>query len=203
MMSLSRPSESAVRELMHQQGNLSFSYPDVGITRKSLPVPNSYDIDHSRVRLGSGEETFERAKQALRNGKMFDLGWLEMTIQKNRIAVDSIMVMRVRVLGTWFMTAARVVYMLDSGDDTSARFGFAYGTLPAHVERGEERFTVEWCHEDDTVWFDILAFSRPNKWITRIGYPYVRRLQKRFGRDSKLAMQRAVGLHYSGQHDEA
>jgi uncharacterized protein (UPF0548 family) len=74
------------------------------------------------------------------------------------------------------------------------KFGFAYGTLPAHVERGEERFCVEWHHADNTVWYDILAFSQPNQLPAKLAYPYVRQLQKRFGLDSKRAMMRAVNL---------
>ena len=38
---------------------------------------------------------------------------------------------------------------------------------------------VEWC-ADDSVCYDILAFSRPNHWLVRLGYPITRRLQKRF-----------------------
>ena len=73
-----------------------------------------------------------------------------------------------------------------------ARFGFAYGTLPGHVESGEERFLVEWDRESNRVSYDIVAFSKPNHWLTRLGYPLVRRTQKRFGRESAAAMFRAV-----------
>ena len=41
------------------------------------------------------------------------------------------------------------------------RFGFGYGTLPRHAERGEERFSVEWYREDGCVYYDVFAFSRP------------------------------------------
>ena len=78
------------------------------------------------------------------------------------------------------------------GPGPIGKFGFAYGTLPGHVESGEERFLVEWDRGDDGVWYDILAFSRPNHILTRLGYPVVRRLQKRFGRDSAASMLRAV-----------
>jgi hypothetical protein len=40
------------------------------------------------------------------------------------------------------------------------------------------------------VWYDILAFSRPNQLLTRLGYPWVRRTQKRFGRESAAVMFR-------------
>jgi uncharacterized protein (UPF0548 family) len=72
------------------------------------------------------------------------------------------------------------------------RFGFAYGTLPGHLEAGEERFLIEWAHDDDSVWYDILAFSRPRHFLTRLGKWQVRRLQQRFRDDSVAAMLRAV-----------
>ncbi len=71
------------------------------------------------------------------------------------------------------------------------RFGFAYGTLPAHVEQGEERFTVE-RHANGEVWYDLRAFSKPRYWPVRIGKPLARRLQRRFVRDSQRAMLAAV-----------
>ena len=73
------------------------------------------------------------------------------------------------------------------------RYGFAYGTLPGHAESGEERFAVEWDQADGGVWYDILAFSRPNHLLARLGYPLTRRTQKRFARVSAAAMQKAVG----------
>ena len=64
--------------------------------------------------------------------------------------------------------------------------------MPDHVESGEERFLIEWDRGDDSVWYDILAFSRPQHFLTRLGYPWLRRMQKRFGRESAAAMLRAV-----------
>jgi uncharacterized protein (UPF0548 family) len=94
-----------------------------------------------------------------------------------------------RAVGVWWLNACRVVYVVDERGPVSR---FAYGTLPGHVESGEERFLIEWDQSADAVWYDILAFSRPNHVLTRLGYPVVRRLQKRFGRDSAAAMVRAV-----------
>jgi uncharacterized protein (UPF0548 family) len=51
---------------------------------------------------------------------------------------------------------------------------------------------VGWDEADDAVWYDILAFSRPQQFLARLGYPLARRLQKRFARDSAAAMRRAV-----------
>jgi uncharacterized protein (UPF0548 family) len=64
--------------------------------------------------------------------------------------------------------------------------------LEDHVERGEESFLIEWRRSDDSVWYDILAFSRPKHILAWLGYPLVRRAQKHFARTSAAAMFRAV-----------
>lgn len=81
--------------------------------------------------------------------------------------------------------------MIDDAKGATRRFGFAYGTLPAHVEEGEERFCIE-LHDDGTVWYDLRAFSRPRYWPVRLGKPLARRLQRRFARESQAAMYHAV-----------
>ena len=93
-----------------------------------------------------------------------------------------------RHLGFWSLNSCRIVYVIDEAD----RFGFAYGTLTEHVERGEERFTVEFHPDTSEVWYDIYAFSRPNSWLVKLGYPYGRYKQRQFAIGSKMAMVRAV-----------
>jgi uncharacterized protein (UPF0548 family) len=83
------------------------------------------------------------------------------------------------------------VYVVNE-DGPIARYGFAYGTLAEHAERGEERFTVEWNRSEDQARYAILAFSRPNKTLAKLGYPLSRILQRRFGEGSKVAMLQAV-----------
>ncbi|MGE5204781.1 MAG: DUF1990 family protein, partial [Chlamydiota bacterium] len=89
------------------------------------------------------------------------------------------------------LNACRIVYVVEE-DGPVTRYGFAYGTLIEHAERGEERFTVEWDRRENTVWYNILAFSRPEKWLVKAGYPISRVLQKRFARFSTQAMLRAM-----------
>jgi uncharacterized protein (UPF0548 family) len=72
------------------------------------------------------------------------------------------------------------------------RFGFAYGTLPDHVECGEERFTIEFHESDESVWYDILAFSKPQHPLVKMAYPLARRLQKRFAGDSMDRMRSLI-----------
>lgn len=94
-------------------------------------------------------------------------------------------------LGFCSLNAARIVYTIQE-DGGIMRYGFAYGTLADHGESGEERFSVEWHRSDDSVWYDLLAFSRPKALLARLGYPLARMLQRRFVDGSKLAMTRAV-----------
>src|SRR5262249_6826318 len=42
------------------------------------------------------------------------------------------------------------------------------------------------------VWYDIVAFSRPQQLLVRLAYPLARRLQRRVARGSTTAVQRAV-----------
>jgi uncharacterized protein (UPF0548 family) len=107
------------------------------------------------------------------------------------IAAGQVVLLLARVAGIWWPNAARIVYVIDE-DGPVARFAFAYGTLPGHGLRGEERFLVEWDRSDGAVWFEILAFSRPNSFLARLGRPILRRCQKRFGRDASATMLRAA-----------
>ena len=156
-------------------------------------APTGYQADHNHIRLGSGATAFAAAVAALQGWKMFDLGWLELTPADAPIEVNVTVCVRVRHFGFWSLNACRIVYVVDE-DGPVKRFGFAYGTLADHAERGEERFTIEWNREDDSVGYDILAYSQPRHRLARLGYPLARMMQRRFARDSKQAMWRAVNI---------
>jgi uncharacterized protein (UPF0548 family) len=187
-----KPSEEVVKRFISSQQDLSFSYAEVGATRnQSRNVDGGYNIDHNRLKLGEGGETYRRAVAALRSWHQFKLGWVTVVPSGKPLDVGTTVALQAKVFGFWSLNAARVVYVIDESDYEKARFGFAYGTLPDHVERGEERFIVEWC-ADDSVWYDIYAFSRPRHPLVRLGFPITRMLQKRFVRDSLGAMKAAV-----------
>jgi uncharacterized protein (UPF0548 family) len=189
MYSLTKPTELEIHNLIAAQREQCFSYFEVGATQGKPPA--GYTVDHNRIQLGSGQEIFERAKAVMRQWQMFQLGWLQLCWPDTPLAVGATVGVLVRALGLWSLNICRIVYLIDEAGPIE-RFGFAYGTLPEHAERGEERFCLEWRHTDNTVWYDILAFSQPNQFLAKLGYPYVRYLQKCFGRDSKQAMLWAV-----------
>ena len=189
MMSLRRPSDAAVREFLAAQAKLDFTYPAVGATATTPPA--GYVVDHTRIRLGEGEAVFRAARAALGRWDQFRLGWVEAWPPGAPIRAGEVVGSVARCLGLWWLNACRIVYVVDE-EGPVTRFGFANGTLPGHAETGEERFLVEWDRASGEVWYDILAFSRPHAFLTRLGYPYMRRVQKRFGRESAAAMVRAV-----------
>lgn len=169
----------------------SLSYQAVGATRNDENGPPAgFDSDHNRVQLGSGEAVWERACAALRTWKMFPAPWTCISAADTPIRVGEVVAMQAKAFGVWWVNACRIVYVIEKTGE-ARRFGFAYGTLPAHVESGEERFSVE-MNVGGQVWYDVRAFSRPRYWPVRLMKPLARRLQARFVRDSKRAMQEAV-----------
>ncbi len=188
MWSLTRPSEDAIRAFIVQQSILPPTYAEVGATATTPPA--GYDIDHNRVQLGSSRAAFDAACAALRRWQQFPASMMIVHPPDAPLQVGYTVALLARVTGIWWLNATRIVYVIDEATPLR-RFGFASGTLPGHVEQGEERFCIEH-HADDTVWYDILAFSRPRYWMTRLAYPLARRMQRRFAEESKATMVRAV-----------
>jgi uncharacterized protein (UPF0548 family) len=186
-----KPSEDDTRRFISSQGDLPFSYEEVGASREGAP-PKGYVLDRYRAKLGEGPEVYERAKEALRTWRQFDLGWVRLLPPGAPIEVGTTVGVLARHYGVWSLNTARIVYLIEESGGVE-RFGFGYGTLPGHGERGEERFLVEWRREDSAIYYDVLAFSRPKHPLVWLGYPFVRLLQRRFSRDSKEAMVRVVG----------
>jgi len=199
MLLLRRPTGEKVGEFLAVQAKFDFTYPEVGAT--ATTPPSSYVVDHTRIKLGEGEAVFRAALAALGRWDQFRLGWVEAWPTESPIRVGEVVGSVAQCLGLWWLNACRIVYVVDEAGPVT-RFGFANGTLPGHAEAGEERFLVEWDRASGEVWYDILAFSRPHRLLIRLGYPCMRRVQKRFGRESAAAMVRAVGIPERGTKGE-
>lgn len=184
MFLLRKPSAEKIRQFIESQSDLPFSYSQTGATQARPPA--GFIVDHNRILIGEGKETYDRAVAALRSWKQFELGWVTVVPRGQPLEVGTTVAVQAETFRVWSLSACRIVYVIND----AKKFGFAYGTLPDHVECGEERFTVEW-QADDSVWYDILAFSRPRHPLARLGFPITRMLQKRFVKDSLAAMVRA------------
>lgn len=189
MPSLRRPASEQIARLLARQGQCNFTYEAVGATATGPPA--GYRVDRTRCTLGQGENVFAAACDALRRWQQFGLSWLSIAPPAANIQPGEVVAIVARAAGVWWINPCRIVYVIDEVSGAGRRFGFAYGTLPGHAGRGEERFLVEMQPGGD-VTYDILAFSRPGHLLARFGYPLMRRYQRRFGRDSAEAMRQAV-----------
>ena len=189
MLFLSRPTTATISAFLSTQARLDFSYSAVGATASTPPA--GFSVDHTRIKLGEGERLFDAAKADLERWEHFRLGWVEACPNDMPIKEGQVVAMLARSFGIWWLNACRIIAVTNE-DGPVKRFGFAYGTLPGHVESGEERFLVEWDRADSCVWYDILAFSRPRHILAWLGYPWVRLLQKRFRQESAAAMCRVT-----------
>ena len=190
MFTICKPSDELIRDYLDRQVDQLLSYDAVGCTREELPAMPGWNVDRHRVRLGAGRDVFEAAKRAISRWEMFPPEVASICHPDRPPRQDLVVgvVYKVRLLPVWILFPAKVVWIVDE----ATRFGFAYGTLPDHPECGEERFVLQWNAADDSVWYDLLAVSRPAHWLARVGYPYTRWEQARFRRLSGAAMQNAT-----------
>lgn len=143
------------------------------------------------VRWATARKVFTNAKEALLHWRHFDLGWVELFPRDAPIETGTVVAVMVNHLGFWSLNGCRIVYLIGERD-SATQFGFAYGTLTNHAERGEEIFEVSIDPASQVVSYRIRAASKPRATLARIGYPFTRVLQARFRRDSLQAMQRAI-----------
>lgn len=191
MLSLRKPTDESIRSFLAAQAKLDWTYAAVGAT--AAEPPPGYVLDHTRAKLGDSEAVFKAAKAALQRWEQFQLGWLAALPPDTPIKTGEDVAVVAHLFGLYWVSGCRIVYVVDEAGPV-VKFGFAYGTLPGHPQEGEERFLVEWDQANDSVHYDILAFSRPRHFLARLGYRPIRRIQHRFGQDSVDAMLRAVGL---------
>jgi uncharacterized protein (UPF0548 family) len=175
--------ELHVFKMAHAQ--LPYSYTDLGITKASQ-CPEGFDRDETKVLIGHGEADFHKAKTSIAAWKMFPASWTNITTKSYPVEGLTV-IMTAKWLGLPWNNPCRVLYVVNE----SNRYGFAYGTLPNHVEMGEELFEVS-IEPNGDVYYRIVAVSKPRWWAAKLAYPIMRQLQARFRKDSSESMQEAV-----------
>ena len=192
MLRLGRPSQKEIDARLSP--GAPFSYPEVGSTAGPRSLPESlatkYDLDHHQFSLGSGRDLFERARASLSDWHHFDIPWLEIHGAEGPVRSGQVVATLVSLAGFWFLNPCRVVYT-ELPKVPCNLVAFAYGTLRGHAECGEERFAVSFNPETDEVRYEIAVFSRPAIVLSKLAYPFVRRLQRRFAVSSAKALAEA------------
>ncbi len=184
MISFRPPSASSLQACLASWQDAPLSYPH----RKGVDAPpaEGFIDDEHRVRLGSGDAVYQKACAALDAWTMFP-PWAVVHPPQAPQTPGQVVAMVTRICGVWWINPCRV----RSRCDQENHHGFVYGTLPEHTECGEERFMVVRL-PDDSVWYEIRAFSRPHHWLAWLGFPLARWWQLKFVRDSQAAMKRAA-----------
>lgn len=193
-MSLLKPSSAVIADRLGRLRELPLSYDFAGLSQQipDVATPRGFVFDRRYEQIGDGDAAWDRAKQAIGQWVMFQNGWTELHAPQGPPRVGNVVGMLVWIGALWWLNPCRVLYEIDETiSGGKKRFGFGYGTLVEHVERGEERFLVEQ-EPDGSVWYDLASFSQPRHPLVRLCSPLARRIQLRFGRDSMQVMRRFV-----------
>lgn len=185
-----RISFSMPKALNTNAKTLRFSYPQVGATRHTFPP--GYNHDRTEIFLGTGNELWEATKIELLHWRHYP-DWTRVFMEKGHSISKSehgTVGVYFKMFGLWWENHCRIVYV----QEKESEWGFAYGTLSDHVEKGEEYFYVR-RDVQGKIYYGINAFSRPNLWFTWLGYPLARFYQRKFVKDS-LATMKKFALAY-------
>jgi uncharacterized protein (UPF0548 family) len=143
---------------------LPLTYREVGATA-SGELPAGYGQLHVEARIGTGQQRFEQAADAVMHWGMQRGAGLRVRASSEVVELDAVVLVRMGFLPA----PCRVVYVVDEPDMR----GFAYGTLPGHPESGEERFVVRRDPATSAVFAEVSSFSRPAAWWSKAGGPLV------------------------------
>jgi len=148
------------------------TYAEVGATSGALPP--GYDHLRRAALIGHGPDAFARASWAVMSWEMHRRAGLSVDADGDRAALGLDVRLGWSVGRAHLKFPCRVVRVVDEANAC----GFAYGTLPGHPEQGEESFTVR-LDPTGVVRLEIVAFSRPGRWWSRVGSPVGRLVQRR------------------------
>ncbi len=171
MFQFSFPTKVQLDNLIEAQRNALHNYDKNNL--------KDFRHDKNSILLGEGTKTFNAAKNAMRDWAIFPGVWARIYYQNKKFTPNDVVVMNAKVLGTWWMNTARILYI----NDDAQRFGFAYSTLTHHAESGKELFEVRMDNAGQ-VWYEITAVSKPYHILARLGAPVARYYQKKFVRQS-------------------
>jgi uncharacterized protein (UPF0548 family) len=175
LLSVTEPGDAAIQRALSRDEEAELTYRDVGATVRG-EMPSGYRHDRWVVDLGPDVDgRFERCGEAVLHWEA-QRGAGIRVVPDEPAAPDLTFVLVLRLPLGFVLATARVVHVVH----TDERIGFAYGTLPAHPEEGEEIFMVE--RSDGRVTFELAAFSRPRDPLARLGAPFTRWMQLRTNR---------------------
>lgn len=197
-LSWGRPTPQEQKACIDKSGVFNYDTKYKGATAKPVAClkedqglsKDGFLLNHARVLVGSGLETYEKGKTALKTWRHFGLNWAFVD-PKTPIQNGVKFCVCVKEFLPWVTLPLQIVYVNESirKKKTAASFGFGSGTLQGHLLAGEERFSLE-LDENNQVWYEIVSFSKPADFLSFIGYPYVQLRQKYFAHQSVNAVKK-------------
>ena len=173
MFTFRRPDAEHLSHFLARQRTAPLTYSEEGATLGGS-LPDGYHHDRSSCELGQGEEIWAKARDGIDRWQAPAAAGISIEPGDAPIAVGTTVAIITRIGPVHVVAACRIVAVVDEPD----RYGFAYGTLPAHPEEGEELFLVT-RGGGGMVRFEITAFSRPHDLLTKLGGPVARTVQQR------------------------
>lgn len=174
------PSElAALRRLGRIGQPADLTYAEHGLTRQGH-APAGYRTVRRRVQVGSGEQAFRRLANGILDWRLHRGAGLSVPGDTPRAAPGIRVVPRMGFGPVRVAAPCRVLWSSEPGPAMMPgprRAGFGYGTLRGHPVAGEESFTAV-LEADGTVWFEVLAYSRPANWLMRAAAPATRGAQE-------------------------
>ena len=168
MFFFKKPGPESISEFLVAQKQQQFSYEHVGASRTK--APSGYVVDHNRIQLGEGRIVFDRAKNAIKQWKMFNMRVARIILAGHVPIVEGATVaITVSHLGFWSLNAARIVY-------TSRNKAQSNGTdsltvrCPTTLKWAKNASPSSFTPADESVWYDLYAFSRPRA-LARLALP--------------------------------
>jgi uncharacterized protein (UPF0548 family) len=167
------------------------TYSQVGATRPAVlagePMPDGYHHLRYQRLIGTGQAAFEAAgTYVLSWGTHRGVGF-GLRATSPRVEEGATVAFRIGRGPLGLSASCRVVWTVDTAD----RRGFGYSTLPGHPETGEEAFVVS-TDSAGRVWVEIVAFSNPARWYSRLAAPLVLVLQRLAVAGYARAVARAI-----------
>lgn len=154
---LREPDADDVRAVLDAQRDAMLTYADVGQTLE----PERRQRENV-MRL---DVPFEAAKRALAEWRQYDVAWTHVAEPRPPIAEGNVVAIVAYTFGLWSVNCSRIVRVIDE----PGRFAYAIGTLPHHLETGEELFEVRELG-DEGCEFRIASTSGANHPLVRIGW---------------------------------
>lgn len=126
------------------------------------------------ARIGTGRAALDRAADILLSWEMHARSGLGVAASHPQVVPEAVVRLAFRLpVGTLYAPCEVTDVWRDD-----ERAGFSYRTLAGHPEQGTESFDLTMGPAAD-VTFTVTAMSRPGTWLTIVGLPVMRVVQRR------------------------